>query len=135
MSKPSTVLAVDAGTVRIGLAISDETGTFAFPLEVIPAKNAIARIKALCEERTVTQVIVGLPLTMKGDIGPEAARVEKFIRKLQRALQPLPVTAVDERLSSLVADRILESGKGHPKRDAVAAAVILESYLKTINDK
>lgn len=97
---------------------------------MIPAKDACARIAALCTERSIDTVIVGMPLTMRGEIGPEARRVEKFVGRLRRAVDPLPVETADERMSSLAADRLLDSSKGDPRRDAVAASILLESYLR-----
>ncbi len=130
------VLAVDAGTVRVGLAISDPGRTFAFPLEVVAVKESIPRIRDVARQESIGVVIVGLPLSMNGEEGPEADRVRRWMRKLAAALEPIPVVTQDERLSSAVADRALSPrarrarARGEqPKRDAVAAALILESWL------
>ena len=143
------ILAVDPGTVRVGLAISDEERRFAFPLEVVPAKKAIDCIRELITERGISKVVVGMPMTLDGEIGPEGERVQGFIRRLEKRIAPVPVTMIDERLSSAEADRYLDhpGDRGRQSRaagamggalrrcdrehrDAVAASVILERYLK-----
>jgi putative holliday junction resolvase len=129
------ILAIDPGDVRVGLAISDEGGTFAFPLEVVDAKRAVARIHELIKDRAVAGIVVGLPLTLRGEVGPQGARVRKFVERLRRDVKPVPVQTLDERLSSKEADGILgERGRGESgktKRDAVAASLLLERYLRS----
>lgn len=126
MRVPVSILGVDAGTVRIGLAIGE--GNFSFPLEVVAAKNAVARIKQLIVDRNVETVIVGVPVTLRGEQGPEAHRVLKFIEKLGKAIKPCPIETVDERLTSKEADQTL-SKKNRDKRDAVAAALLLDTWM------
>jgi putative Holliday junction resolvase len=126
------ILAVDPGTVRVGLAISDDDRSIAFPLEVVPAKNVIERIRVLIAERGIAEIVVGIPLTLGGEAGPEADRVANFARRLERRVAPVPVRLLDERLSSAEADRYLERPGNREHRDAVAASVILERYLGSI---
>ncbi len=123
------VLAVDPGTVRVGLAVSDPGRTIAFPLEVVPAKAALARIRALVAERGIAVIVVGLPLTLRGTIGPEGERVLRFVEKLKKKLKGVPVETLDERLSSSEADRYLSDSAPREVRDAVAASLILERHL------
>ena len=91
----------------------------------------LSRIQALVEEHGVNEVVVGLPLTMMGEVGPQARKVQEFVERLERKLgEAVKVVAWDERLSSTQADR----GRGGAKaeegmRDMMAAVVILQSYL------
>lgn len=130
------MLAVDAGTTRVGLALSDPSRTFAFPREVVPESEALERIRAIVATEAIAVVVLGIPYTMSGKEGPEAHRVRKFQQDLQAAIAPIPVETQDERLSSSAADHALTDRarrarkRGEiPKRDAVAAALILESWL------
>lgn len=130
------MLGIDAGTARVGLALSDPSRAFAFPLEVVPEPEVLERIRAIVSSESVAVVVLGIPYTMSGEEGPEARRVRKFQRALQAAIAPTPVETQDERLSSSAADHALSDRarrarkRGEvPKRDAVAAAIILESWL------
>lgn len=125
------ILAVDPGTIRVGLAISDAARRIAFPLEVIPAKGAIERIRALIAERDIAEIVVGLPLTLDGGRGPAAERVMNFARRLERRVAPIPIRLLDERLSSAEADRYLDRPGDREHRDAVAASILLERHLKS----
>lgn len=130
------ILAIDHGTVRIGLALSDELKMIAQPLEIVPAQpftEFIARLKALIREKEVELIIVGMPRNMNGTYGPAAERVREFVNVLKEAL-PMPIHTVDERLTSAQATRLLIEGnvrredrKG--KVDKMAAAILLQSYL------
>jgi putative Holliday junction resolvase len=119
------VLAVDHGTVRCGLAISDASGTIARPLdEVEPDAEAIAA-RAGAEE--AEEIVVGLPLTPTGEEGEQAALAIAFASEL-RELTTLPVVTYDERLTTSQAEASRRSG-ARASLDAVAAAHLLESYL------
>lgn len=127
------ILAVDPGTVRVGLAVSDPLGITAQPLEVVAASEAVARITRLCGELGVDEVIVGLPVTEHGDEGESARMARDLVRRLEEATG-LPVRAVDERYTSRMAESVmLEAGvRRRRRRDAVdmlAAAVLLRGYL------
>jgi putative pre-16S rRNA nuclease len=130
------VLGVDHGKKRVGVAVSDLNRVHAFPLEVIPGSDRhrlLTRLQALISEHQVSDVVVGLPLTMSGEVGPQARRVQEFVERLRRKLgDDVQVSTWDERLSSAQADR----GRGKSKassqegmRDMMAAVVILQSYL------
>lgn len=121
------VLAVDHGAARAGCAISDPTGTIARPLGVIdPAEpQAVAK---LAVEHEVELVVVGLPVSLRGEQGPQAAEAQAFRRELD-AILDVPVETYDERLTTRMAERSARAGAGAPP-DALAAAHLLESYLQ-----
>lgn len=130
------ILALDHGTVRIGVALSDEMKTFAQPLEHIaatPFTDFIARVKTLVKEKEVELILVGMPRNMDGSYGPAAQRVREFVIALKEAV-PMPIRTWDERLTSVTANRLLTEGnvRGEDRKakvDKVAAAVLLQSYL------
>ncbi|MBI4615863.1 MAG: Holliday junction resolvase RuvX [Planctomycetes bacterium] len=107
---PARVLAVDHGSVRLGLAISDPTGTVAHPLEVVEGEAAgIERIAALVAERGVGEVVVGLPKNMDGSLGPQARDALAFAARLGERLG-FEILTWDERLTSAQADQALTAG-------------------------
>jgi len=130
------VLGVDFGRARIGVAISDELGFLAHPLETIPAKGievAAKRIGEIAREKKVERVVLGLPRQMNGELGAAAAEVNAFAEKLRRLL-PCEVVLWDERLTTSAANRALrDSGQKtrHTRGvvDQVAAQMILQGYL------
>ena len=128
------ILGVDLGQARIGVAISDELGMLAHPLETIPAgKEAIARIAQLARDKEVECVVVGVPKTMSGQMGAAANEALAFVAKLKTAL-PCPIVTWDERLTTVAAHRALRDAgkKTHETRgyvDQVAAQMILQGYL------
>ena len=130
------VLGVDYGQARIGLAISDELGMLAHPLETVSAKPvavALKRIAQLAREKDVEKVIVGLPRHMSGAAGAAAADVEAFVAKLRPHLK-CEVLLWDERLTTTAAHRALRDAgkKTRATRgvvDQVAAQMILQGYL------
>jgi putative Holliday junction resolvase len=130
------ILALDHGTKRIGVAVSDETKTIAQPLEYIPAEpfaDFLARLRQLLGEKEISLVLVGLPRNMDGSYGPAAQKVEAFVAALRGAIT-VPIQTWDERLTSVQADRILIQGKVRrdkrkEKVDKMAAAILLQSYL------
>jgi putative pre-16S rRNA nuclease len=122
------VLAVDHGAARAGCAISDPTGTIARPLGVIePAEpQAVAR---LAVEQEADVVVVGLPVSLSGAEGPQAAEARAFGEALDEILD-VPVETYDERLTTRLAERSAHAGASSPP-DALAAAHLLESYLQS----
>jgi putative Holliday junction resolvase len=130
------VMAVDPGSRRVGVAVSDPTGTIAQPLAVLPAEPAetlVARLVQVAREQEATRLVVGLPRRMDGSHGPEARAARTLAGELRRA-SGLPVALVDERLTSVAAERALLAGGASRARrrqlsDPVAAALILQSYL------
>lgn len=127
------VLAVDPGTVRVGLAVSDPLGITAQPLEVVSASDALERISQLVDELKVEHVIVGLPVTERGDEGEPALAARKMAGQIAE-MTGLDVTTVDERYTSRMAESMM-IGAGVRRRrrragvDKVAAAVLLRAYL------
>jgi putative Holliday junction resolvase len=130
------ILALDHGTRRIGVAVSDETKTIAQPLEYIPAEpfaDFLKRLKQLLAEKEVDVILLGLPRNMDGSYGPAAQKVEAFAAVLKSAIT-VPIKLWDERLTSTMANRILIAGhvrrdKRKEKVDKMAAAILLQSYL------
>ena len=133
-----SVLGIDLGKKRIGLAISDESERIALPAGIIESRGRakdLAAIRSLVAERGVRQVVVGLPLHMDGRAGPEAAAARAFANALAGELG-LPVETLDERWSSVEAERTLrETGQSRRKRrtgatDTLAATLLLRTYLE-----
>jgi putative Holliday junction resolvase len=130
------ILALDHGTKRIGVAVSDELKLIAQPLEFVPAEPFpafLARLKVLLAEKEVELVLVGMPRNMNGTYGPAAAKVEEFITQLREAIT-VPIKTWDERLTSAQANRYLIEGnvrreKRKEKVDQMAAAILLQSFL------
>jgi putative transcription antitermination factor YqgF len=121
------VLALDYGSARTGVAVSDLTGTLARPVEVVQqagSEAGLARIVELVREHEAERVVVGLPLTMSGQRGEQAAETEDFISALRNAIE-VPVESFDERFTTDLA----EQGGGESGTDARAAAHLLSSYL------
>jgi putative holliday junction resolvase len=127
------VLALDHGTVRIGAAICDPTGTLCTPLPVVepPVAEAVAE---LVGEREVERVVVGLPVHLSGDEGSQAALARAFAEELG-GLIDIPVDTYDERLTSRMADATMRSGAKGASRDSIAAAHLLEAYLMSLARK
>lgn len=129
------VMALDFGERRIGVAISDPTGTLATPHTVIRRRSKVedfAAVARLVTELEAERVVVGLPLSLNGEIGPQARRVMRYTQALKQTLD-VPVELFDERYSTVTADELLtESGrKRRVPIDAAAAAVILQDYLES----
>jgi putative Holliday junction resolvase len=133
------ILALDHGTVRVGVALSDELKMIASPLEFIPAEPwdaFLQRLQQIIAEKQVERVLVGMPRNMDGSFGPAAEKVRAFVEQL-RAVLPVPVQTLDERLSSVQAQKLLaQSGlkakQQRGKVDQMAAAVLLQSYLDNL---
>lgn len=131
------MLALDLGARRIGVAVSDPSGTLASPYEVIQRSGSAGadhrRVAQLVEEAGAERVVVGLPLSLDGRAGPAARKALAEVDELTEALD-VPVETVDERFSTVTADRsMIERGMKAPARrkvvDQVAAAVLLQTWL------
>lgn len=133
------ILAIDHGSVRMGIAVSDELGIIAQPLEFIPAEpfdKLLERLKTLIQEKQVEQIVVGIPRNMDGSYGPAALTVQTFLAVLKDSLT-VPIRGWDERLTSVQANRFLSQAavKGKKRREKVdqtAAAILLQSYLDAL---
>lgn len=130
------ILGLDHGTVRIGVAVSDELKMLAHPLEFIPADpfaDFLVRLKDIIREKQVELILVGLPRNMDGSYGPAALKVQVFVAALKDAIT-IPIRTWDERLTSVQANKILRENKvrGDKRKeqvDKMAAAILLQSYL------
>ncbi len=136
-SKQGRRLGLDVGTVRVGVALSDPTGTLASPLETVQRardESDLDRIAALVLEHEVTEVIVGEPRHLSGASGASAREARAYSRALAGRIGTVPVHLVDERLSTVTAAGSLrasglDSRQQRPVIDQAAAVVILQTYL------
>ena len=134
------ILAIDHGTKRMGVAVSDELGMIAQPLEFIPAEpfaKFLERLKEILREKQVELILVGMPRNMDGSYGPAALKVQEFVAVLKDAVA-IPIKTLDERLTSVQAHRFLTEAevRGRQRKDKVdksAAAILLQSYLDSLN--
>ena len=131
------LLGLDVGDVRIGVAVCDSLEIAAFPVGVVrrvgSLKRDVAAVAALATEQEAEGVVVGLPLSLNGEVGPQAQKTQGFAKALANVF-PMPVVLWDESLSSVEAEELLiAQGVSRAKRreriDQTAAALILESYL------
>jgi putative holliday junction resolvase len=137
------ILALDPGERRTGVALSDELGILATPLCIlrVRARERVEAVARIVREHGVVEIVVGFPKTLRGEVGPQARRVERFVEELRDAVDA-PVRLWDELYSTAEATaRLAVNRKGRrpssghrgraeePHVDAVAAAVILQEYL------
>jgi putative Holliday junction resolvase len=135
-------LAVDVGTVRVGLAGSDPDGMLAVPLDALRRGSSdLDQLAELVRERNAVEVVVGLPRTLSGRSGPSVDMARSYAAELADRIAPVPVRFVDERLTSVVAEQQMRANR--PRRsakagardrasgrvDSLAAAGILQTYL------
>jgi putative holliday junction resolvase len=121
------ILALDHGSARCGCAVSDPSGTLATPLRVVErpdSRKGLAAVAGLVDEHGAERVVVGLPLTMRGEHGEQAEAARAFAERLERRVN-VPVELYDERLTT----RLAERAGGEGEEDSRAAAHLLESYL------
>jgi putative Holliday junction resolvase len=128
-------IGIDLGEARVGVAVSDDLGMLAHPLETIPTKssNVLKRVLALANERYAETIVVGMPRNMNGSFGPAAEKAKIFIEELRRETT-IPVVSWDERMTTVSAQRALQEAgrstrKQRPIIDQVAAQIILQSWL------
>ncbi len=128
-------LAIDVGSVRIGVASCDPGGALAAPLATVRrGRGDLDEIARLCAEHSVIEIVVGLPTTLAGRAGPAAADARAFAGDLARRVAPVPVRLVDERFTTTLAHSALRAGgrDGRQRRqmvDKAAAALLLQSAL------
>lgn len=130
------MLAVDPGSKRVGVAVSDPTETIAQPLTTVPAEpieSLASRLAEIATQQEAARIVVGLPRRMNGSYGPEAKSAQELAGALRKA-SGLPVELVDERLTTVAAERsMIAGGARRAKRranvDRVAAALLLQSHL------
>jgi len=138
MTARGPVLALDYGTKRIGMAVSDPAGEFAFPAGVLARRNERRDLETLREmvaEREAVRIVVGLPLHMSGRAGPEAESARAFAAKVGE-VTGLPVELLDERWTSQEAERALREIQPRRRKrqqaqlDAAAATILLRTWLE-----
>ncbi len=129
------ILSIDYGDRRIGLAISDEMKLLARGLPTVDCnkEGIFKRLRQLLDEHNIEKIIIGMPYNMDGTIGGQGEKVKHFIEKLKEQID-LPVETLDERLTTISAERIMRDlgikQKGNKaKKDELAARIILQSYL------
>lgn len=133
----SRILGLDYGRRRIGVAVSDPLGLTAQPLETWKAlrrEEVMDKIYILVEQMGVERIVVGLPLTLRGERGHMAREVERFTAELRHRIR-IPVTLWDERLTSVQAKRVLHQMEEKPYRnkervDLIASVLLLQNYLE-----
>ena len=133
------ILAIDHGSKRMGIAVSDELKMIAQPLEFVPAEpfaDFLARLNELIRDQEVEMILVGMPRNMDGSYGPAALKVQDFVAALKGVLS-VPIKTWDERLTSAQANRLLIQGnvrrdQRKEKVDKMAAAILLQSYLDSL---
>jgi putative Holliday junction resolvase len=122
------VLALDYGSARTGVAVSDPTGTLARPLEVVENASTPAGLKELAElvrREEAETIVVGLPVTLRGERGAQAEETEAFVSAL-RTVTDVPIESFDERFTT----KLAEAQPSDAPPDAVAAAHLLSTYLE-----
>jgi putative Holliday junction resolvase len=122
------VLALDFGSARTGVAVSDETRTLARPVGIVQraaTEAGLARLAELVVAHEATLVVVGLPLTLRGEHGEQARETEAFVEALRARIQ-VPVETYDERFTTSLAQQTA----GRAAEDAVAAAHLLQGWLE-----
>ena len=122
------VLALDYGSARTGVAVSDPTGTLARPLEVVENASTPAglnRLAEVVEREGVERIVVGLPVTLRGERGAQAEETEAFVSAL-RAVTAVPIESFDERFTT----KLAEAQPSEAPADSVAAAHLLSTYLE-----
>lgn len=130
-------LGIDPGDARIGVARSDPSGFLATPVETVKrGRGDVVRLRELAREEEAVEVVVGLPRSLKGGENPATAKVREFASVLARAVAPVPVRLVDERLTTVSAEAMLRDRgrKGQDRRsvvDQAAAVFILQNALDT----
>jgi putative holliday junction resolvase len=123
------VLALDYGSARTGVAVSDPTGTLARPLAVVrqvATAKGLAELSAIIEREAPELVIVGLPLTLRGERGPQAVETEAFVERLRSRCRT-PIQTEDERFTTKLARRT--GSTGSTPDDPAAAAFLLQGFL------
>ncbi|HNP72385.1 MAG TPA: Holliday junction resolvase RuvX [Kouleothrix sp.] len=136
------VMALDVGGRRIGVALSDTRRVLASPLTTLraePRERALAEVAKLVREYEVCELVVGLPLTLSGEVGPQARLIQQFAEQLQAQLA-VPVRMFDERLTTVAAERMMVDLGMKPEQrkariDEVAASIILQDFLDSIRER
>jgi len=130
------ILAIDYGSKRSGIAVTDEMQIIASGLTTVDSKNLITFLKSYCKEQSVDLFLVGLPKQMNNQLSENEPLILKFIKALKKEIPHIPVERVDERFTSKMAfQTMIESGLKKKQRqnkaliDEISATLILQSYL------
>ena len=133
------ILAIDYGTKRCGIAVTDELKLIASPLTTVEASELLDFVQQYCQSESVERIIVGLPKQTSGELSESETAITTFIEKLQEKLPEIPISRYDERFTSKIASHILvESGTKKKKRqdkallDRISATLILQDYLSSL---
>jgi putative holliday junction resolvase len=134
------ILAIDYGTKRVGLAVTDILQIAANPLDTVHSKDVLAYLKAYVQREPVEAIVLGMPRRLTGEATQATQHVVGFMRTLQKEFPAIPVHTVDERFTSKMAQAAMLAG-GLKKKDRqdkgtvdrVSAAIILQSYLESKN--
>ncbi len=132
------VLALDVGLKRIGVAYSDPLGISANPLPPIENdRDVFKKIKQIIDKYDIKTVVVGLPLTLKGEEGEQAKITREFVQKMKQEIPDIEVKFVDERFTTTLAEKQLRETTKKSKRkkmiDSISAVYILKTYLDSIH--
>ncbi len=134
------ILAIDYGTKRCGIAVTDELKLIASPLTTVEASELLDFLQQYCQSESVERIIVGLPKQTSGELSESETAITNFIEKLQEKLPEIPISRYDERFTSKIASHILvESGTKKKKRqdkallDKISATLILQDYLSSLS--
>ena len=127
-------LGLDIGTVRVGVSITDASGSIAFPMSTLPFDDAIDEISKVIEIEDIDQIVVGIPFKLSGKSGQSVELVESFLTKLLLEKPQVIVHKVDERFSTSIAEKQLKSTNRSPSKsrsiiDQLAAVNILQTFL------
>ena len=134
----TSLLGIDHGDSRIGLAISDELGSFAHPYRTLQSgARVIDEIRAIVERVQISGIIIGFPKNMDGTLGPAAAKVKLFGEQLAQVLPTIKIIFWDERLTTREAQRALHAAGKNAKQskkmiDQVAAQILLQNYMDSL---
>lgn len=136
------VMALDMGERRIGVALSDTTRVLATPLTTVRTSSraaALKQIAALVVQHEAMVLVVGLPLTLNGEIGPQAQIVQAFVEELRQVVD-VPIHLIDERLTSVAAERMMidlgmKAEQRKARIDEVAASIILQDFLEAQRER
>ena len=132
------LLGIDHGDSRIGLAISDELGSFAHPYRTLQSgARVMDEIRGIVERERISGIVIGLPKNMDGTIGPSAAKAKSFGEQLSQVIPATKILFWDERLTTREAQRVLHAAGKNTKQskkmiDQVAAQILLQSYLDSL---
>ena len=123
------LLGIDHGEKKVGLAMADTETKIATPYKIlIKEKDPIAKIKEICQQENIEKIIVGLPIGLRGVNSEQYKKVADFIIKLKQEIK-LEIIEQDEKMTSIYAQKLMRETKTRKPDDAVAAMLILQSYL------